>query len=160
MWVISLALFIGVAWYAFRGSTVVKSMQTSPDVVHSAQYVQPCAPDLTKFECTIQQATTPITHWRTPGRSGLVIFNCSTVWSRWVEKAPAQASDGTTYASLAETRTSSDFNQNWYGDVDATLTAANSACHNVEQGRLHLVWTLLAPAVLLAIASEFVRRGV
>jgi hypothetical protein len=33
-------------------------------------------------------------------------------------------------------------------------------CYNSEQGRLHIFWTLLAFAVLVAIASELVRRTI
>lgn len=148
LWVISAALLIGAAWFAFFGTSATEKMQVTPDLT------LPCVPSSTNlcgsgFGLSIDSTTKP-------GKSEPIVFACSTVWDRWVEKTGAQH-DGTTYAALTgasspETR--------WYGDSSAVLVSATAVCYNSEQGRLHIFWTLLAFAVLVAIASELVRRTI
>jgi hypothetical protein len=155
LWLIALALLGGAIWFALSGTTVTESMQISPDVVTYPNVNQPCPSNELAYDCQVYQLA-PVS---TPGKSGPVIFSCTTVWNRWIEKAPAQASDGTTYTAVAYSPTAGYYNEKWYGNIDAVLSTANSACQNAEQGRLHLFWTPLAPAGLLLIVSEFVRRS-
>ena len=142
LWIVALVLLIVAGVFAFKGSSASEPMQVGPNV---PTVIRPTTP-----------GNTPL---YTPGRLAPVSFDCTSVWETWIEKAPAEASDGTSYSSLTETRSPADYSQRWYGKVDAVLSLANSACKRSERGHLHLFWTLLTPAALLLIVAEVVRRS-
>lgn len=153
LWIVTVAILIGAAWFVFFGSNATEAMQVTPNVITTPTTL-PCPPGESTLNCSLSGLTGgPIS---LPGKSAPVTFTCSTAWDRWVEK-PGATSDGTTYAALTG---ASNPVEKWYGNSGAVLTSASAVCQNSEQGRLHLFWTLLAIAVLVAIASEVVRRTI
>lgn len=150
LWVVTAALLVGAGWFVFFGSSATQAIQVKPDTVVTSTTLT-CTPN--GLSVCLPPGFDSITK---PGKSAPITFTCSTVWDRWIAK-PGAEHDGATYVALAG---ASSPDTKWYGDSSAALTSVSASCQNSEQGRLHLFWTLLALAVLIAIASEIVRRSV
>jgi hypothetical protein len=150
LWIVTVALLIGAAWFVFFGSSATQAMQVTPDVAVTLTTL-PCTPS-----ALVVCGAPGFDSITKPGKSTPITFACSTVWDRWVAK-PGAEHDGATYVALTG---ASSPDEKWYGDSGAVLTSANAVCQNSEQGRLHLFWTLLAIAALVVIASEVTRRAI